>query len=95
MTPITEKNITMHELIGLEAEVVEDSNPHVKSISGTVVDESRNTISILHEGETKRVVKKGAVIRFRLPDHSIVDVDGAVLVGRPEDRAKRKMRRSW
>ena len=38
MTPITPRNILRHELIGLEVEVVDDSNPYNIGISGRVVD---------------------------------------------------------
>ena len=95
MTPITAKNILRHELIGLDVEVVRGRNPSNASIRGRVIDESRNTL-LIREGErARRIVKQTAVFRFKLPDGAAVEVEGATLVGRPEDRVKRKMKRSW
>jgi ribonuclease P protein subunit POP4 len=95
MTPITPRNILRHELIGLDVEVVQDRNPSNISIRGRVIDESRNTLVIQQEGRAKRVAKGTAVFRFRLPDRVVVEVEGSALVGRPEDRVKRKTKRGW
>jgi ribonuclease P protein subunit POP4 len=38
----------------------------------------------------KAVVKSNCVFIFTLPDKTKVQVDGKVLVGRPEDRIKKK-----
>ncbi len=84
----------MHELIGLEVKVVGDRNPRNVSISGKVVDETRNTIVIRQRGEAKTVAKQHARFLFRLLNVD-VEVEGASLVGRPEDRVKRKQKRRW
>lgn len=94
MTPITPGNILRHELIGLDVKILRDSNPFNVSISGKVIDESRNTVVIRHGGELKRIAKKDAVFLFKLPDGG-VEVEGRALVGRPEDRVKRKSKRRW
>lgn len=95
MTPLAAKNILMHELIGLDVKVVRDKNPNNTSIQGKVVDESRNTLVIQQGDRTKRVVKKNAVLMFKLPDRTAVEVEGFTLVGRPEDRAKKRTKRGW
>lgn len=87
--------IIQHEFVGLEAAVTESSNPACRNISGVVVDETRNTFMILQGGRRKTVVKNQVVLRFRLPDESVVQIDGKVLVGRPEERLKRRIRRLW
>ena len=89
------ENVLMHELIGLDARVVESSNPSNVSIHGKVVDESRNTLVIRHDGKDKRLEKKISVFVFKLPDCTSVEVDGAFLVGRPEDRVKKRTKRRW
>lgn len=94
MTPITPGNILRHELIGLDVRILRDSNPSNVSISGKVIDESRNTLVIRHSGEAKMIAKKDAVFIFELPDGG-VEVEGRALVGRPEDRVKRKLKRKW
>lgn len=95
MTPITPKNILRHELIGLETEVVKDRNSCNALINGRVIDESRNTLLIQQMKKTKRVAKQTAVFRFKLPSGISVEVNGSALVGRPEDRVKRKTKRGW
>lgn len=87
--------VIRHEFVGLEATIAESSNPDCTSISGIVVDETRNTFVILQRRKRKTVVKNQVVLRFRLPDESIVQIDGKVLVGRPEERLKRRIRRLW
>jgi ribonuclease P protein subunit POP4 len=95
LTPITAKNLLRHELIGLETKVVRDDNPCNISIRGRIIDETRNTIIIQQGENSKSIVKQKTVLRFKLPDGVLVDVEGSFLVGRPEDRVKRKMKRGW
>ena len=38
--------IIYHELIGLDAKVVDSTNPSVVGIRGRVVDETRNTLGL-------------------------------------------------
>ncbi len=87
---INPKNILRHELIGLQAEVVEAQNPYLVGIKGIVLDETKNTLVIGEPGgERKTVLKFQAVFRFILPDGTKVLVDGKYLVGRPEERLKK------
>ncbi len=88
-------SIVQHEFIGLEAKVVKSSNPDVVGIAGKVVDETRNTLAILCSGERKVIVKDTAVFEFVLPDGTAVEIDGKVIMGRPEDRIKKRPRRLW
>ncbi|HDQ06270.1 MAG TPA: ribonuclease P protein subunit [Candidatus Bathyarchaeota archaeon] len=88
-------SIVQHEFIGLEAKVVKCLNPHVAGIAGKVVDETRNTLTILHDGERKVIVKDTAVFEFVLPDGTVVEIDGKVITGRAEDRIKKRPRRLW
>jgi len=93
LAPRNPDNITRHELIGLEAEVLEDSNPCNINTQGTVIDETMNTL-IIDDGGAKRIAKKNAVFKFKLNGKS-VKVDGWALAGRPEDRVKKKIKRRW
>ena len=95
MTPITPRNLSTHELIGLDVKVVKDNNPSNVSIQGKVVDESRNTLTIQSSKGAKRVIKKNAIFMFTLPDYTAVEVQGSNLVSRPEDRVKRRTKRAW
>ncbi len=88
-------NIVQHEFIGLDVTVAKSSNSHVVGISGRVVDETRNTFTILRNDTRKVVVKDTAVFDFVIPDGTVVEIDGKVIMGRPEDRIKRRPRRLW
>jgi ribonuclease P protein subunit POP4 len=89
-------SIVQHEFIGLEAKVTKSSNPDVVGIAGKVVDETRNTFTIsLNDGEKKVVIKDTAVFEFVMPDGTVVEMYGKVVMGRPEDRLKKRPRRLW
>lgn len=94
MTPVSPRNILRHELIGLDVDVVRSSNDYQSSVSGRVVDESRNTLMIKQGEKVKRIAKQDAFFKFKIPE-GCVEVEGLALVGRPEDRVKKKSKRRW
>jgi len=83
------------ELIGLDAKVAKSANPSLVKIRGRVLDETRNTIVILHNHTEKTIVKDTSVFHFTLHDGTVVEIDGKLLLGRPEDRVKKRIRRLW
>ena len=89
-------DIVQREFIGFEAKVVKSSNPDLVGLEGKVVDETRNTFTILNkDGEKKVVIKETAIIEFVTLDGTVVEIDGKVIMGRPEDRIKKRPRRLW
>ncbi|MDI9620065.1 MAG: ribonuclease P protein component 1 [Candidatus Nezhaarchaeota archaeon] len=94
--PVTPSNILMHELIGLRVKVVDGTHRGYAGIEGVVVDETMKTLKIMNgQKRVKSVPKDSCKFRFRLPDGVIVEVEGSILVGRPEDRVKRVSKRWW
>jgi len=102
---ITPYNILRHELIGLKAEVVDrrgklaifprrlgNATADGYKISGTVVDETRNTLKINTKKGIKTVPKDCVVVDFTLPGGAVVRIDGKLLVARPEERTKKEYR---
>jgi len=87
--------ILQQEFIGLNARIVRSSHPSYVGIAGKVVDETRNTMSILHKDKKKIIIKNTAVFHFTFSDGTIVEIDGKAIVGRPEDRIKKRVRRLW
>jgi len=83
------------EFIGTEAKVSKSRNPGYAGISGKIIDETRNTFTITHQGKRKIVPKDSAIFHFKFFDGTIVEIDGKILVGRPEDRIKRRIKRLW
>jgi ribonuclease P protein subunit POP4 len=83
------------EFIGTEAKVAKSRHADYVGLSGKVLDETRKTITILHEGKRKTIVKDSAVFHFRFSDGTIVEINGELLTGRPEDHLKKHIRRLW
>ena len=88
-------SIVQDEFIGLETTVVNSSNPDIVGITGILVDETRNTFTILRDNKKRVIVKETSVFDFVLPDGTVVEMDGKVIIGRPEDRLKKRPRRLW
>jgi len=92
---IVAPSLLQHELIGLETRVIRSLNRSQIGIRGKVLDETQKTLTILHDNKEKRIVKETSTFLFTLPDKTVVKVDGKVLIGRPEDRVKKPIKRSW
>jgi len=88
-------DIVAQEFLGTVAKVARSSQRTCVGIRGRIVDETRNTFKILHGEKTKTVAKGTSVFHFKLQDGTIVEIDGSLLVGRPEDRLKKRIRRLW
>jgi ribonuclease P protein subunit POP4 len=91
--PITPKNLVRHELIGLKVKIKNSTDPTLKGKSGRVVDETYNMLKIETRKKEISVPKKNCIFVFKLPSKIKVEVDGKLLVGRPEDRIKKKLPR--
>ena len=81
--------------IGLNAKVTKSSNPEYIGTQGKVIDETRNTLIILHDKKEKMIIKDVAVFHFTLPDGTVVEIDGRSIVGQSENRVKKKVKRRW
>jgi len=93
MSPINPHNILRHEVIGLRVRVAEAPNRQLAGLTGKVVDESRNTLTLFNGTKRRIVPKDSAIFHFYLPTGEIVGIDGKRLVGRSEDRVKMQVRR--
>ena len=90
--PITPHNLVRHELIGLAVKIATSTDKTQRGMSGRVVDESYNTLRIeVKGGEERTVIKQNNVFIFTLPNKVKVQVNGRLLVARPEDRIKKKL----
>jgi len=88
-------NVIRYEFIGTETEIKKSRHSGYVGIVGKVVDETRNTFIIEQKGKKKTVVKEAAIFHFKFPDGTVVEINGKFLVGRPEDRLKKRVRRLW
>jgi ribonuclease P protein subunit POP4 len=85
---ITPYNLLRHELVGLPLKVVSGK----KTLEGMVEEETEKTFKVKTQSGVKTVVKESSVLEFRLPHDAVVEVEGKLLLGRPEDRIKKKHR---
>ena len=89
---ITPKNLVRHELIGLRVKVVNSTHPQLIGLEGEVIDETKNMLMIKTPKGRKLVQKAICTFQFKLPDGRLVNVNGRLIVGRPEDRLKKRVR---
>ncbi len=86
----TPKNILRHEVIGLEARIIDHPSQSLVGLSGKVVYETRNTLHIKDQGGKIRIVpKEHGRFLFKLGDKTFARVNGSRLIGRPEERLKK------
>jgi len=89
---ITPYNILRHELIGLSAEVADSSDPSLKGLSGKITDETQKTITLTGPKGSKTVAKEKVSLSIHTDNGDELLVNGSLILGRPEERIKKKMR---
>jgi ribonuclease P protein subunit POP4 len=94
MSPITPNNLARHEIIGLNVRVVGAMNNQLTGLTGKIIDETRNTLTLFNGAKSMIVPKDIVSFNFYLPSGEVVRVEGKRLVGRAEDRIKMKVR-NW
>ena len=85
--PLTPETLPQHELVGLDCEVVAASNPDVIGISGTVVMETTQMLTLEGADRVWHVPKDSATFAFDLSTETVL-VDGDRLVARPARRTE-------
>ncbi|WP_336337122.1 ribonuclease P protein component 1 [Haloarcula brevis] len=85
--PLTPETLPRHELVGLDCEVVAASNPDAVGISGTVVMETTQMLTVEGADRVWHVPKDGATFSFAVSGQR-VRVDGDRLVARPARRTE-------
>ena len=90
---ITPQNFLNHELIGLRATLVQSTNKDAVGLSGRIIDESRNIFKLECCGQEKTAAKHSNTFEFTLPEGDKVRVAGDLVLGRPEDRAAKSIRK--
>jgi ribonuclease P protein subunit POP4 len=88
-------DIIRSEFVGTRAKIHKSSHSGNVGISGKVLNETRNTFVLDHKGKMKTIIKNDNIFHFGLRDGTVVEIDGRILVGRPEDRLKKIIRRLW
>ena len=85
------RNIVINELIGLKARIIKSLDSRQYGISGTVMDETKNTLVLETDKGIKTVMKNISVFRFYSGNGSFT-VKGEEINFRPHERIERAMR---
>jgi ribonuclease P protein subunit POP4 len=89
--PVTKQNLLAHEWIGLHVTVDESPDPGLRSVTGLVRDETKNTLMIESRGTRVIVPKLHTALTTTLPSGERLRVQGDLLRLRPEDRIKKRL----
>ncbi len=84
------KKLARCELIGMEALVIKAKNKSLIGAHGIIIDETRNMLAVEHNHTIKQLPKDQIKLRLKV-NHDSIDIEGKALVGRPEDRLKKKV----
>lgn len=87
---ITQQNIINHELIGLEAQILQSTNKALIGLSGKIVDETKSMLLIETSHGEKMIPKSHSKWQFKLNNQEFI-LDGNMITKRPEDRIKVKI----
>jgi ribonuclease P protein subunit POP4 len=88
-------DIIRYEFIGTQARIAQSAHLGYIGLAGPVIAETKNTLTLIHQGQPKSVIKDLATFDFSFDDGTTVEVDGKLLVGRSEDRLKKGLKRLW
>jgi len=86
---INSENISLHEFIGLNVEIVKSSNPKIFGMKGQIVNETKNMLVLDTAKGQKSFPKANSTWKFSIKEKEIL-VDGSSLSKRPEDRLRIK-----
>ena len=82
------KDFLRGELIGLKMEIINSENKNLIGIKGEIIDETKNTLVIQENDKVRTILKKQVTLKI-LDGQKQIQVNGELLLGRPEDRLKK------
>ena len=86
---ITSENITSHELIGLQTQIVESNDKQIIGINGQIIDETKFMFVLSTENGIKRFAKSSSLWKFEFNGKE-AEFDGVKLTRRPYERMGEK-----
>ncbi|MEK6904451.1 MAG: ribonuclease P protein subunit [Nanoarchaeota archaeon] len=89
---MTSKEVIRHELIGSEVKVIDSSNKSLIGLKGRITDETRSMLALtISNGLEKKLIKNQSTFLIKIKNR-MYRISGRLLVGRPEDRLKKKVK---
>jgi RNase P/RNase MRP subunit p29 len=87
--------LTLQPLIGLSAAVKHANNPDLCRISGVIVDDTENMLTLSDGLRSRQIPKVSSLFELSLPNGRTVDIDGKALLGHPAERLRRAKKLRW
>lgn len=84
-------NLHIHELIGLEVEIINSSSRNLIGLRGKVVDETKNMLTIETKKGERKLQKVANEFLFFLENGEKVKIKGKEILFRPEERTKKAL----
>ena len=82
---ITADNITSHEFIGLDTEIIKSTNPQVVGLNGRIINETKSMFTLNTQKGAKNIAKSNNDWKFSIQGKDVT-VEGAKIAKRPFDR---------
>ncbi len=82
---ITAENITQHELIGLNTQITDSTNPQFIGLNGTIVNETKSMFALNTAKGMKLIPKSINSWKFRVNEQNVT-ILGSKIQKRPFDR---------
>ena len=82
------KKTTKYEFIGSTVEIADSKNKTLIGLKGKIENETKNMFTL---DNGKKLIKSESVFNIKIGG-KVFKIDGKLLVGRPEDRAKKNLK---
>lgn len=87
---VNKKDLIYSTFIGLSVKIINSSQRKTIGLQGTIVDETKNTLSIeTEDGKEVKIPKISSVFLFKTDYDEEVEVEGSKIAFRPHERAKK------
>ncbi|MFX1564952.1 MAG: ribonuclease P protein component 1 [Promethearchaeota archaeon] len=87
--------LALRPLIGLSAMVTQATNPALRRISGVIVEDTPNMLTLFDGYRTRRVPKTSSFFELSLPTGETIGIAGTALLGHPAERLRRAKKLRW
>lgn len=82
---ITEENLVIHELIGLNANISDSTNPQLVNTQGKIMDETKSMLILNTRNGFKMIPKKFNTWKFYVHEQEVT-LNGSLIAKRSYDR---------
>jgi len=87
--------LALRPLIGLTAMVKHSTNPALRRISGVIVDDTENMLTIFDGLQNRQIPKTSSLFELSLPGGKTAEINGKALLGHPAERLRRAKKLRW